>query len=229
MRYYIADPHFHHERLNQYMDRRGFETVEAMDEYMIEKWNAKVRKNDEVVILGDFCISPAGNEVNTLLKRLQGKKYLILGNHDKFVKSRRFDPALFGWIEPYKEVNDNNRKVILSHYPVFCYNGQYRRNAEGDPKTYMLYGHVHNTFDEYLVDSFVKKTREHRRSVFGSGELQEIPCQMINCFCMFSDYEPLTLDEWIQKDRVRRENLRREDFEEKADYCLSSALMISRR
>ncbi len=28
---------------------------------------------------------------------------------------------------------------------------------------------------------------------------------MINCFCMFSDYIPLTLDEWIQVDRERRE------------------------
>ena len=30
---------------------------------------------------------------------------------------------------------------------------------------------------------------------------------MINCFCMFSDYVPLTLDEWIQVDRERREKM----------------------
>lgn len=34
---------------------------------------------------------------------------------------------------------------------------------------------------------------------------QNIPCHMINCFCMFSDYQPLTLDEWIENDRRRRE------------------------
>lgn len=27
---------------------------------------------------------------------------------------------------------------------------------------------------------------------------------MINCFCMFSDYQPMTLDEWIEIDRKRR-------------------------
>jgi len=27
---------------------------------------------------------------------------------------------------------------------------------------------------------------------------------MINCFCMFSDYTPLTLDEWIKTDEKRR-------------------------
>ena len=30
MRYYIADPHFFHGALNTKMDRRGFESVEAM-------------------------------------------------------------------------------------------------------------------------------------------------------------------------------------------------------
>ena len=226
MRYYISDLHFYHKGMNESMDCRGFSSVEEMNEVMIERWNAKVTKKDEVVILGDLSFGTA-EETNQLLERLNGKLYLIYGNHDRYVNAKGFNAFRFKWIKPYAELSDEKRKVILCHYPIFCYNGQYRRNAEGKPKTYMLYGHVHNTFDEFLVDSFVKETRECKRSVFGSGELQEIPCQMINCFCMFSDYEPLTLDEWIQKDRVRRENLRREDFEETADYCRSSALMIS--
>ena len=56
MRYYIADLHFCHENLNTRMDCRGFESGEAMNEYMIAQWNSRVRKRDEVVILGDFCI-----------------------------------------------------------------------------------------------------------------------------------------------------------------------------
>lgn len=32
-----------------------------------------------------------------------------------------------------------------------------------------------------------------------------IPCNMINGFCMFSDYIPLTLDDWIRLDKERRE------------------------
>ena len=54
MRYFIADQHFFHKALNEKMDKRGFESVEQMNEYMIEKWNAKINKNDEVIILGDF-------------------------------------------------------------------------------------------------------------------------------------------------------------------------------
>ena len=37
----------------------------------------------------------------------------------------------------------DDRGVILSHYLIMCYNGQYRLDAEGNPITYMLYGHVH--------------------------------------------------------------------------------------
>lgn len=204
MRYYIADLHFCHSNLNQRMDCRGFESGEAMNEYMIRQWNSKVGKNDEVVILGDFCISRKGDEVNALLARLRGRKYLIVGNHDAYLKSRDFDAGNFKWIEPYKELKDHKRKIILSHYPVMCYNGQYRRNDDGEPKTYMLYGHVHNTFDEYLINDFQNQTRQCRRPMQDSGEMAAIPCQMINCFCMFSDYVPLTLDEWIELDGKRR-------------------------
>jgi len=212
MRYYIADLHFCHSNLNEYMDCRGFENGESMNEFMIRQWNSKVRRNDEVVILGDFCISTKGDEVNLFLKRLQGKKYLIIGNHDKYLTNKEFDPKLFEWIEPYKELNDNKRKIILSHYPIMCYNGQYRRSENGEPKTYMLYGHVHNTFDEYLIHDFQNQTRQYQRPALGSDEMVNIPCQMINCFCMFSNYVPLTLDEWIEVDQKRREQMKKEDY-----------------
>ena len=79
----------------------------------------------------------------------------------------------------------------------------------------MLYGHVHNTLDELLVNRFIRMTRETRRSVRNreSGEIEErsIPCNMINCFCMFSNYVPLTLDEWIVLDAKRRAELELKD------------------
>ena len=86
MRYYISDLHFYHKNLIERMDNRGFESLEAMHEYMIAKWNGKVRPNDEVVILGDFSIGK-GAETNAVLERLQGRKMLIQGNHDKFLES----------------------------------------------------------------------------------------------------------------------------------------------
>ena len=212
MRYYIADLHFCHSNLNQHMDCRGFESGEDLNEYMISQWNSKVRSNDEVVILGDFCLSTNVDEVQGLLNRLNGKKCLVVGNHDRYLAKRDFDSSVFRWVESYKELNDNKRKIILSHYPIMCYNGQYRRNEEGKPKVYMLYGHVHNTFDEFLVNDYINRTRQYKRAIRGENSLVSIPCQMINCFCMFSNYIPLTLDEWISLDKSRREKLTIADY-----------------
>lgn len=188
MRYYIADCHFGHEKAMQ-LDKRPFDTVEQMDAYMIEQWNQVVRKKkDEVVILGDFCMGK-GERVNELLSALNGRKCLVTGNHDSmFLRDKRFDTDLFEWIRPYAELHDNNRKVVLSHYPIICYNGQYHGKM-----TYMLYGHVHDTQDYWNVQRFVRETRE---TTYGE-EKKPISCNMLNCFAVFSDYRPLTLDEWI--------------------------------
>ncbi|MBR0145800.1 MAG: metallophosphoesterase family protein [Eubacterium sp.] len=210
MRYYISDLHFYHEGMNERMDCRGFQSVEEMNEVMIDHWNRKVRKNDEVVILGDLSMGTA-EQTNRLLERLQGKLYMIYGNHDHYINSHGFNQFRFKWIKPYAEMSDESRKVILCHYPVFCYNGQYRVDSEGGPKTYMLYGHVHNSHDEVLINRFINETRKTLVEVKGREGENPIPCNMINCFCMFSDYMPLTLDEWIETDRKRRETLTEAD------------------
>ncbi|MCI8464210.1 MAG: phosphoesterase [Lachnospiraceae bacterium] len=202
MRYYIADLHFFHEALNDHMDCRGFADAAEMNEYMIGRWNRKVRKSDEVVILGDVSWGGA-EETNAILGRLNGRLYLIRGNHDRFLQSRKLDTGRFVWIKPYEELSDNHRKVILCHYPIMFYNGQYRLDEKGNPKTYMLYGHVHDTRDQRLLEQFQKQTAA-AVTVDVQGVERNIPCNMINCFCMYSDYEPLTLDEWIVCDRRRR-------------------------
>lgn len=205
MRYYIADLHFFHTAVNFKMDHRGFESVEQMNEYMIEKWNGKVRSNDEVVILGDLSWGSA-TETNMLLQRLKGRLFLIRGNHDSFLDKNKTDLSRFEWVKPYEELSDNKRKVVLCHYPIMCYNGQYRLDDEGNPKTYMLYGHVHDTQDQRLLEQFQEMTR-NTVVTDAQGSTRQIPCNMINCFCMYSDYEPLTLDEWIECDRKRRSEI----------------------
>lgn len=202
MRYYIADPHFFHGNLNTQMDCRGFENVESMNAYMLKKWNDKVRPNDEVVILGDLSWGKA-EETNALLEKLHGRLYLIRGNHDRFLTNRAYNANRFVWIKDYEELQDNKRKVILCHYPIMCYNGQYNLDKQGNPKTYMLYGHVHDTRDQRLLDQFRTMTKDTEFLSIG-GTKRNIPCNMINCFCMYSDYTPLTLDEWIACDKERK-------------------------
>ncbi len=207
MRYYIADCHFYHKNLITNLDNRPFASVEEMNSCMIEKWNEKVRTNDDVVVLGDLSFGD-GEETNQILGELNGRIYLIKGNHDdKFLGDSQFKSSRLEWVEDYKEMNDNKPKVILMHYPVFCYNGQNKYDSDGNPRTYMLYGHVHNTYDQVLIDSFISETRKAKRVMAHSTVETNIPCQMINCFTMYSDYTPLSLDEWIERDRERRQKL----------------------
>ncbi len=185
------------------MDRRGFANAAQMNDYMIRKWNEKVRWNDEVVILGDLSWGKA-EETMELLKVLNGHLCLIEGNHDRFGKMKGYSTERFKWVRPYTELHDDGRKVILSHYPILCYNGQYHFDDSGNPKTYMLYGHVHDTDDQRIIEEceMIVKSRTRTKR---DGTTYQMPCQMINCFCMYSDYTPLTLDEWIVCDRERRE------------------------
>jgi len=202
---YISDCHFYDDYVNQKMDVRGFSGYEEMNEHMIAQWNQKVTARDSVYILGDFSIAK-GDATEKIARRLNGKLYLIIGNHDRYLGDKDFDRNLFRSIEPYQEIRDNGRKVILSHYPVFCYNEQYRREY-GKPRAYMLYGHVHNTHDEALINRFIRETRETTIQSIKENSPESIPCNMINCFCMFSNYRPMMLDEWIEIDALRRVSL----------------------
>ena len=211
---YIADCHFYHRRLNTEMDCRGFASVEAMNDHMIAQWNSKVTKKDTVYILGDFSLA-GGFQTSGILECLNGKKHLITGNHDdRYLKDKYFESHLLKSCQPYLEISDNGRRVVLSHYPIFCYKGQYRKDKDGKPLTYMLYGHVHNTHDEMLINRFITETRQTLVKSKHAEQPEPIPCNMINCFCMFSNYQPMTLNEWIDIDRKRRARMTEHAAEE---------------
>ncbi len=206
MIYYIADCHFFHGALNTKMDKRGFESLEAMNEYMIKKWNDKVSNSDTVVILGDLSLGTV-EETNDLIHRLKGKLCLIVGNHDKYVEKNGFDRERFLWIDNYREITDSQKKVICCHYPIPFYEGQYRKRHNGDPKAYMLYGHVHETRDEVLMKKIISMIRDTSYVPIGGEHESSIPCNMINCFCKRSDYTPLTLSEWIKLNASESDDL----------------------
>ena len=56
MNYYIGDLHlFNRNQTDEgrNYDRRPFATVEEMNQYILERWNAKINNGDTVYILGD--------------------------------------------------------------------------------------------------------------------------------------------------------------------------------
>lgn len=198
MKYYISDCHFFHANILN-LDNRDFANITEMGEYMIERWNRKVKNDDEVYVLGDFSWE-RGPKTWDILSRLHGKIRLVEGNHDSwYLDDMDFDDSILESVTSYDESKeDDKRTCILSHYPIPFYNHQF---SEG---TYMLYGHVHNTYDEYLINRFLNDAGKLERDS-ASGDTKTTPFHMINAFCAFSDYEPLSLDEWIEVDRKRRE------------------------
>ena len=206
MKLYISDLHFYHENVIA-LDKRNFSDVKDMNAYMISQWNSKIKGGDQIYVLGDMFVTKEAKEVNFILNRLNGKIFLVEGNHDcVWLKKEGVNLNRFEWIKPYAEITDGNSNVILSHYPTFCYNHQYLQKSDGSPKTFMLYGHVHNTHDEVLVNQFQTLTLE--TELVGTERTRKINCNMINCFCGFSDYVPLSLKEWIETDSIRRKNLK---------------------
>lgn len=201
MKYYISDLHFFHENIIS-IDGRDFNDVPEMNSFMIEQWNSKVSENDEVYILGDLSVGDT-KKTELVLSQLNGMKYLIVGNHDDYLYDKAFDKRFFKWIKAYKEISDEGRRVVLSHYPIVCYNGQSRVDKNGISKTYMLYGHVHDADDEIRINKYIFDARKTKRKGYNGNEYL-LPCNMINCFCMYSDYKPCTLDEWIEIDQIRR-------------------------
>jgi calcineurin-like phosphoesterase family protein len=79
--YFTSDTHFGHANVIGY-SHRPFRDVEEMNRAMIERWNARVRPEDTVFHLGDFAMGPRERYAE-YARALNGKKVLILGNHDR--------------------------------------------------------------------------------------------------------------------------------------------------
>ncbi len=81
MLWVTGDHHFGHKNIIAY-DSRPFDNVRQMDEVMVRRWNEVVKKDDTVYHLGDFALA-SFEYAQSILARLNGKKILILGNHDR--------------------------------------------------------------------------------------------------------------------------------------------------
>lgn len=110
----ISDTHFGHLNICKFLKDDGsklrpWNTPEEMDEELVKRWNEVVRPNDKVYHLGDVVIN---RKSLPIMKRLNGDKILIMGNHDIF----KHDDYLkyFRTIRGYHVVD----KLIFSHIPV---------------------------------------------------------------------------------------------------------------
>ncbi|MCD7839527.1 MAG: hypothetical protein LUG46_02730 [Erysipelotrichaceae bacterium] len=141
MIYFTSDLHLGHQSVIN-MCQRPFDNIDEMNKTIIHNWNDTVTNNDTVYILGDLSYRIKNDEANSLIKKLKGKKILIIGNHDN--KYGMYDESLFEEICYYKELKYNHIKFILFHYPIEDWNGMYSGSVH-------LHGHSHNKSEYNLL------------------------------------------------------------------------------
>jgi len=170
LKYFIADTHFYHAAVIDFC-QRPFRDVVDMNEQLIKNWNKVIKSpKDEIYILGDFVYHGTGEQAAAILKRLRGKKYLIRGNHETYLKDQDFDISLFEWVKDYYSFKYEKRKFDLFHYPILEWDGYYHDAIQ-------LYGHVHNSRPDYF------------ERLLGINALN-VGVDMIN-------YRPISIDEVI--------------------------------
>lgn len=179
MKYYTGDIHFGHENAIKF-DNRPFSSIEEMDRALIENWNSRINKNDNVYILGDVAFH---NEkpYSWYLSQLKGQKHLIVGNHDarKLLKDEEA-LSYFVSVDRYLEVTDEKTRIILSHYPIAEWNGFYR-------ESYHIYGHIHSR-----TDTTYQYMKQFDRA--------------LNAGCMLNNYMPVTFKELIVNNQIFKES-----------------------
>jgi calcineurin-like phosphoesterase family protein len=134
--YFTSDTHFNHANIIKY-SKRPFADVTEMNEALIDNWNAVVGKNDNVYHLGDVGFG----DIFKIVRRLNGNKFLIPGNHDKKNLKSEFFKKQWLSIEKEMEISIDGQGLMLSHYAHRTWNKSHRG-------VYHLYGHSHGSLPD---------------------------------------------------------------------------------
>jgi|ERR1017187_864729 calcineurin-like phosphoesterase family protein len=136
-----ADPHFGHKNILKFCSR-PFANVNEMDEVLVKNWNSVTRPEDEIHVVGDFAFCCTMDYALNIMKRLNGTKHLVTGNHDELaLKMNDIRPGTWKTIKEMNEIVIQGQKIVLCHYPIA--DGHWHHAYKG---VWMLYGHVHGTF-----------------------------------------------------------------------------------
>lgn len=146
----ISDTHFGHDNIIKYCNR-PFANAQEMDEILIQNWNSVVQTNHRVYHLGDVYFGGKGN--CKVLERLNGKKRLILGNHDdgKDPYLQKHFVDIMAWEKlPFYG-------LILTHMPI---------RFDLDKAQKNVHGHIHQNIlkkpgSQVPDDDYINVSVEH--------------------------------------------------------------------
>lgn len=181
MTFFTSDLHLGHANIIRHCNR-PFESVEEMDEVILQRWNAKVNPADTVYILGDLMFRNS-KPPEEYLAQMPGKKHFIVGNHDKAWMKKTDLGRWFGSVDMMLFTSDGLRKLTMCHYPMMSWPFS---NHEG----WMIYGHIHeNTDMDYwpLIDRYDR---------------------MLNAGVDINGFAPVTFDEMLENNIAHKKKAR---------------------
>ena len=153
-----ADLHFNNEGILKTC--RSFSSIEEHNEYIIQQYNSVVGKDDLVYILGDAVWEPI-EKAESLIKRMNGRKILIAGNHDRGNIGRY---KKIGFIDAIFHPVYFSSNLVLSHEPLF--------DAYDNPYLYNVHGHLHQSV--LSLPNFINVNLElHEYKPLSLREIQE--------------------------------------------------------
>ena len=124
---FIADLHFGHKFCSE---KRGFNSTEEHDDFIVQKWNSRVHKRDVTYVLGDITME-SSKEYHRL-DQLNGRKIVVLGNHDM----PKDIPLLMQHVDKIAGMI-KYKGVFLSHAPIHPMELDYR-------VSHNIHGHIHD-------------------------------------------------------------------------------------
>ena len=170
----VSDTHFGHAGVCRFTRNDGVTKLrpwtdpDEMDEFMVSAWNERVGPNDKVYHLGDVVIN---RKALGIMRRLNGDKVLIRGNHDIFrdVEYREH----FRELRAYHVMNG----MILSHIPIHSESlGRFGTN---------IHGHLHA--NRVMLPGF-------------NGKITDIVDTRYHCVCVeHTDFAPILFEDVIRR------------------------------
>jgi calcineurin-like phosphoesterase family protein len=170
----VSDTHFGHAGVCRFVRNDGvtklrpWDTAEEMDEFMVKAWNERVRPNDKVYHLGDVVIN---RKALGIMRRLNGDKVLIRGNHDIFKDTDYREH--FRELRAYHVMNG----MILSHIPIHSESlGRFGVN---------IHGHTHA--NRVMMPGF-------------NGKITDIVDVRYHCVCVEqTDFAPILFEDVVRR------------------------------
>lgn len=167
---FIGCLHFNHKSMAKY---RGFQDDFYHDEYMVQQWNSVVHKRDLVIIVGDVTMEKSDSYYQ--LDRLNGRKKVVLGNHDM----GRHNKEMLKYVDSLHGSYDY-KGYMITHIPIHPNEVHfYRAN---------IHAHIHheNKLEEVIVNnSYLDKDSEPKPTLN----------KYWNVDALLLDFKPRTLEE----------------------------------